>query len=1211
MWLTRFALTRPVVTAMVFFALSLFGFIAYFQIGRSQNPPGTEYPLVYVAAFYPGASPQEMEKFVVKPLEDQLNGVDNVDRITATTQEGEAEVNVIFKIDTNIDLAAIDVQRRVDTARVFMPSDLDPPVVGKAGSSEPLMTLAVSSKSLSQSALGDLVQNQLQPVLRQLPNIQEVNLRGVQTPEFHVDPDPARLLGVNATLNDVFNAVASNNALVPGGRIDRPTSESTVSIHADILNANDIAMIPLPIPGESSKLLHVGDVAKVSANHVDQRYISKYNGEPRVRVQLLKDITADEISTTKIVREKLKGIEAQFPQLTFHEIDAPADYTQASLTGVWQSLGEGILLTAIVMLLFLHAWRNAVVVMIAIPVSIFSTFIVMRSLHFTFDFMSLMGLSLIIGILVDDSIVVLENITRHRDLGEDPKTAAINGRSEIGGAAVAITMVDVIVFLPIAFMPGLVGKYLKEFGLVVVVATLFSLLVSFTLTPLFAAYWSVLKRSEAPPAWLRALDSAAANLSLLLGAALFFTLGFGFRLTEIFGFKFLDPRVLGVFCVAILLLNLFVHRYDRVVDLYRTKVLPFALSHGYYVVFACALLFLNAIALTGGGSASASLDVVALVVLGLGMLLGLVYRGAYKRGTIDSIDYMQGSTGYFDILVRHAKAATWTKGPGVPRFAAERNAYRFLVRSAAGMYADLRMTIATFAVPLALAAFTVFLPAISTDFVPSGQTGSISMTVSYPAGTPIKTTSDTVDRLSSAIMKIDGIDSVSSTVGYKPSGFGSTDGGNYAVMSAETKKDRRGDTNKIIEKIRTLTYLSPGAEFQVAGEGGGGSGTPIFYALQGPDDVIDAAAKKVVDFLRATPGSVNVQSSAETGAPRLNVQIDREKATLLGVAPGQAATAARLAIGGGVATKVRTPNGLVDVRVQFPAATRNDEHNLELVRVRANDGTLVPLASIATFAWTIAPTKVERLNRQRVVNVTGGVLPNVSLGSITGPLEKKLSEPGFLPAGVHLEAQGDTQLMIETFTNMALAILTSFLLVYILMVILYGSFIEPFIVMFSVPMAVVGALFSLVIMHVIGDFSGNGGSQSLNIISMIGIIMLFGLVAKNGILLVDYSNTLVKRGMRVRDAVQQAAATRFRPILMTTFAMVFGMLPLALGFAEGAEWRQAMGTVIIGGLISSLVLTLFLVPMIYNTWIGFIERVGDRKAVARELEGADRIPAHA
>jgi HAE1 family hydrophobic/amphiphilic exporter-1 len=266
--------------------------------------------------------------------------------------------------------------------------------------------------------------------------------------------------------------------------------------------------------------------------------------------------------------------------------------------------------------------------------------------------------------------------------------------------------------------------------------------------------------------------------------------------------------------------------------------------------------------------------------------------------------------------------------------------------------------------------------------------------------------------------------------------------------------------------------------------------------------------------------------------------------------------------------------------------------------VRAQDGTLVPLGSVADFVWTKAPTKIERMNRQRVVNVLGDVLPGYSLGQVTAPLQKKLKEPGFLPAGVSLSAQGDSQFMQETFTNMGIALITSFLLVYMLMVVLYGSFVEPLIVMFSVPMAIIGALIFLALMGKVQPEHG----QSLNIISMLGIVMLFGLVAKNGILLVDYSNTLVKRGLRVREATLEAAATRFRPIIMTTAAMIFGMLPLALGYAEGGEWRQAMGTVIIGGLLSSLVLTLFLVPMVYNTWMGWFERRADKRAVKAELQ---------
>ncbi|MDQ2865628.1 MAG: efflux RND transporter permease subunit [Candidatus Eremiobacteraeota bacterium] len=1142
MWLTRFAINRWVITTMVFAALVIFGLISFTQLGRSSNPPGTDFPVVVVSAGYPGASPQDMERMVIKPIEDQMTGLENMDELDATAQEGGAAVVVIFKMGTDLNLAAIDVQRRVDVARTYMPSDLNPPDVTKEGQSEPpLLDIAISSNSLSQPQIADMVNNQVSPLVQQIANVQSVDVRGTADREFQVRPNPTRLVGIGATLTDVYAAVAANNVNVPGGIMTQPTQEGTVAIHSYIDNASDILGIPLMVPGSANKNMHVGDVSSADDSHVEMRSISHYNGQPRVYMSINPTLGADQIKSTQTARARMAVIEAKFPQLQFHEIDAPADYTAKSLWGVGQTLIEGIFLTAIVMLLFLHAWRNAVVVFLAIPTSILATFILMRAFNFHIDSLSMMGLSLIIGILVDDSIVVLENITRHRDMGAEPMNAAINGRTEIGSAAIAITMVDVIVFLPIAFLPGIVGAYLKEFAAVVVIATLFSLLVSFTLTPLLAARWSVMKRSEATPKWLTALDNRLLDALLFIAAVVLFAIG------TYTGWYLLSTA--GIFIAALLVLNAFVHRYERVLAMYRNKALPFALAHGSFVAFVCSVLFFNAISLAmGAGRATIAIDAAVLggTLLCYGVAFGLRRFRKQKRG--------------FASLGTHRPLA-----------------------------------LLTLLLPPVLCGAMVLLGGISTDFVPQQQDGSIGLTVTYPAGTPIATTNKYVVRLEEAVMKINGIKSVSSTVGRKQSGHGSVTGGNYATLNAQMADDRIRDTNKASDAIRKLGYLVPGAEFNVAGDSGNGSA--IFYALTGPDDQIGPAAEKVAAYLRSLKASVNVQTSAESGAPRLNVDVDRARCALLGINPSDAANVARIAVDGAVATKVRTSTGLVDVRVQFPSEDRNTVEDLKNVRVRAQDGTLVPLGSIATFAWTKAPTKIERMDRERVVNVLGDILPGHSLGEVSGPLEKKLAEPGFLPEGVGLKPEGNSQFMVETFKNMGIALVTSFLLVYMLMVILYGSFLEPFIVMFSVPLAVIGALTFLAFL---GRMPG-GAAQSLNIISMLGIVMLFGLVAKNGILLVDYSNTLCKRGMRVRDAVLQASGTRFRPIIMTTAAMIFGMLPLALGYAEGGEWRQAIGTVIIGGLTSSLVLTLFLVPMVYNTWMGGLERRADRKAVKEEL----------
>jgi HAE1 family hydrophobic/amphiphilic exporter-1 len=1164
MLLTRFAISRWVITMVIFVALALFGIVSFFLLGRSSNPPNTSFPLVVVYASYPGATPQFMERMVIKPIEDQMAGIDHLDQISAEAQEGTAEVDVQFQVGTNLDLAAVDVQRRVDTARVYMPTDMNPPDVFKAGQSEPpILDIAVSSKNLSQPQIADLINTNITPIIEQDQDVQDVNVYGAATREFHVEPDPAKLDGTHATLADVFNAIANNNLNAPGGIMTQPTREGTVEIYSYIQHASDLLAIPLSPPFALAQApvtsLKIGDVATANDGHIEMRTISSYNGHPRVYMEIDPTLTADQIRATQHLRALLKTIEAQYPQLQFHEIDAPADFTVKQLNGVGQSLIEGIVLTAIVMLLFLHAWRNAVVVFLAIPTSILSTFVLMKLAGFHIDSMSMMGLALIIGILVDDSIVVLENITRHRDMGEGPTDAAINGRTEIGGAAIAITMVDVIVFLPIAFIPGLVGAYVREYAIVIVAATLFSLLVSFTLTPMLAAYWSVVKRSEAPPKWILALDDRRVDVALLLAAAGLFAIG------TFTGLVLLNA--VGIFVVALLILNAFVHRYDWILETYRTKLLPLALRHGAFVVFVCVVLLLNSLALAIAGMMAVP---IALVVIPINVVILILCAATHAGGA----------------LLRKLKPD--------PHLAGWPNAPLRFIRS---LGTSRRATLATFALPAALAVLMLPLGSVSFTAFPAQQTGEIAMTVTYPPGTPIATTSRYVTQLEKAIMKVSGIKSVSATVGRKQAGWSSFTGGNYAQMSAAMQDDRIKDTDKTIAKIRKLAYLVPGGELNVAGDTGG-NGADIQYSIAGPDNEIGPAAEKIAAFIRSIPGTVNVETSAENGAPRLNVDVDRAKCELLGVNPADVANIARIAVDGAVATKVRTSTGLVDVRVQLPAADRTTVAQLSDIKVRNNDGDLVPLGDVATFTWTTAPTKIERLNRQRVVNVYADMLPGHASGEVISPLQQKLKEPGFLPPGVTLVSQGGAQIAIQGMISLFVALLASFALIYVLMVILYGSLLEPLIVMFSVPLAIIGALIFLAVMGRLEPEQG----QSINVISFLGIIMLLGLVAKNGILLVDYSNTLRKRGMRVHDAVLQAAATRFRPIIMTTAAMIFGMLPLALGYAEGGEWRQAIGTVIIGGLLSSLILTLFLVPMIYNSWMGWVERRADQRALRVEME---------
>ena len=1114
MWLTRFSIQRPIIVAMFFIALAAFGTLSYRALGKNAQP-NVAYPIVLVFAGYSGASPAEMERLVVKPIEDQLDGIEHLDQMTATAQDGFAVVVVQFKLGTDLDFAAIDVQRRVDTARIYMPSDLDPPQVQKNGAQDAILTYAISSKTMTGPALADVVNDRILGEIKHIPNVAGADLYGAAQREFEVYADPLRLMGTGASLADVAGAIAQNNANVPGGRIDKPTLERDVSVHAEINSAADIAAIPLNVPGGAQKALNVASVASVVDGHAEQRSISHINGAPGLFIDVNRNIAADEIASTALARAEMKKIADKYPQITFKELFAPADYTQASLNGVLQSLFEGIFLTALVLMLFLHAWRNAVVVMIAIPSSLLATFVVMRVMGLTLDNVSLMGLSLIIGILVDDSIVVLENITRHRDMGQAPGDAAISGRTEIGGAAIAITLVDVVVFLPLAFLSGFVGKYMQEFGIVVTVATLFSLFVSFTLTPMLAAKWSVTRRSAAPPRYLA----------------------------------------------------WFQHGFERLTAWYRDRALPLALRHRWMTFWLSTLFVVNALTLPAGPQAMTFIAGIDGALAVATILWFALCRGLHGKRIVAGI--------------------------------------RIEVHGGASAGAAL----ACAAAAAAMFALALTKTSIPSEFLPDEKRGQVAITLTFPTGTPLYVTQAAIDRIDSAALKIPHVDTVRSASGRKPAGWGTTTGGFVGIIRVTLQKDHRPEEDALLLQLRKIAPpLAKGAQVQVSLRGGGGSGAPINYTLSGPDGAIDEAANKLAAYIRSLPGTVNVQTGAENAAPHLTVRIDPAKAAMLGVSPGAAATAARVAVGGAVVTKVRTWNGLVDVRLQYSIASKNSLEQIRRIPVRAGDGSFVPLAAVATFTEDRAPTKIQHVDRERVAAVNGDIdRSKTTLGEVIGKVNGRLATPGFLPAGVQLATQGDSQLFEEFQNSMGLALLTSIALIYCLMVVLYGSFLTPFVIMFSIPVALIGGLLALALMH-----------QSFNIFSIIGMIMLFGLVAKNGILLVDYANTLRKRGLTYAEGIVTAGGTRLRPIVMTTAAMVFGMLPLALGRTEGGEIRMSMGIVLIGGLLSSLFLTLFLVPAMYVTvnriggWFAdWAARRAERRPSPEDPIGTPRVPAGA
>jgi HAE1 family hydrophobic/amphiphilic exporter-1 len=669
------------------------------------------------------------------------------------------------------------------------------------------------------------------------------------------------------------------------------------------------------------------------------------------------------------------------------------------------------------MLFFLRSWRNAVVVLIAIPASLCVTLAAMKVVNFTIDTVSLLAMTLIIGILVDDSIVVLENVERHYENGEAPKEAAIKGRTQIGPAAVVITLVDVVVFLPIAFLPGTVGKFLSEFALVVVVATLTSLCISFTITPALAGNWSLLSRWKAPKPIQR------------------FAAGF-----------------------------------ERLRQWYARRALPWALQRPVAVV------------------------TVSAVAVVLSLLL----------------------------------------------------------------------------VPLGAVGF---------EFMPPIDRGEIFVQATYPTGTPLTTVNAGIAEMAQRFSKLPDVDSQTALAGGTQSNFGGLlVQGSVGQIHVFLKTDRARPTSFWAPVLgRIAGDVAPTARVvSIPATGtGGGNAQPIDYLVTSADDHPEAYAEKVAQALRETPGTANVNSSAEKLAPQIDIQFDRDRARVMGINIGQAAAAIRAAFGGTLATQFNTTRGTKYVQVLYPRAFQTSLATVGQIPVRTIGGTLAYVGDVARYVEDPSEPLMTRVNRQTVVHVQSNLAPGAVQSIVQRDFSRRLASLD-LPSTVqvHPNVGGQQQNLSDTVRGMGMALALSLLLVYLLMIALYDSYRLPFIIMFAVPVAAVGALTSLAITH-----------QALNLFSLIGTVLLVGLASKNGILLVDFANHMVERGMSRTDAMIEAARERFRPIIMTTCAMIAGMTPIALALDPGAGQRQALGIVVIGGLISSLLLTLVLVPVMFM-WLG-------------------------
>ncbi|MBV8601289.1 MAG: efflux RND transporter permease subunit, partial [Candidatus Eremiobacteraeota bacterium] len=952
------------------------------------------------------------------------------------------------------------VQRAIAAAQRSLPLDLVPPVANLGNPAETVVaTIGVSSASMKPSALSLLVTGVLVPALEQIPGVSNVNANGTVSPSYQVTVDPNLVGAAGLTVSDIVDTITASNVHAPGGIVYEPGRETTLDVRGDITGPQSIAdllvqggagtsgvsSVEATTPGGVNPWTalpathRIGDLATVVAGNLPQRTFAAVNGRQSLFLQVQKTADASEVTAANNVLAALPSYRTRFPQLTFNVINVQATYTAQQLDGVMRTLIEGIFFIAIVMLFFLHSWRNAIVVLIAIPTSLAVTLVGMRMLNFTIDTVSLLAMTLAIGILIDDSTVVIENVTRHHEeLGEPPERAAITGRGEIGMAAIVLTLVDVVVFLPIAFLQGQVGRQLAEFGVVVTIATLTSLFVSFTITPALAGLWALHSDWSA-------------------------------------------PRFIVVFD----------EQFGRLRDWYHGRALSWALDHRWTVVAIAAVTFALAVA----------------------------------------------------------------------------------------------------AIPLGL---------VGEEFIPAQDPGQIYVRFTFPVGTPVATTRDQIARVESQLLKISDLEAMTRVAGAYAASFGGfVQQGNVGQIQMFLKTKRRHPTTYWVGQIRRIAYrIAPsGAPVVVPATGStGGSTQPIdelVTDLSGGDPT--PYALQVYQALQSTPGATNVNSSASTLSPQVVVSFDRAAARNLDVSIGTAATAVRAAFGGALPTQVITSQGLMQVQVIYPLADQTNLADVKAIPIRALNGSVVTVGDVAQLQWAPTLPLITREDRLTVIHVNANVAPNTSLSNVQRAFQRQLAALHLPPhIRVRPSAQGQQSYMAQTLSAIGGSMIVSLILVFLLMVALYNSYIEPFVIMFSVPVAAVGAVGSLVLTH-----------QTLNLFSLIGSILLIGLVAKNGILLVDYANTLRARGASKLDAIKESANTRFRPIMMTTIAMIAGMLPLAIAAEAGSAVRQSLGIVVIGGLTSSLILTLVLVPIMY-VWLA-----PKQLPKARQIdEPAPPVPTH-
>ena len=1015
MFISDFAIKRPIITIVTMVALVVFGLVALVRLDTDEFPDLAA-PIVFVGVPYPGASPEQVEREVVDRLEDRFSSIAGLDQINSTSTDGFAQFIVVFDFDKPVDQAAQDVRDAISAERAQLPQEIIEPIIQRFDpTQQPIVSLALTSPTLDPAQLTTIAEQTVAPELRATTGVAQVNIAGADSATLNVTLDPARMAASGVSADQVVQALRLQNLAAPVGQVTTATTERTIRLEGRLSDPS--AFLNLTVATRGGAAVRLGEVATVSAGSAERRSAAFYNGREAIGLDVVKSKGYSTTAVSEAVIGRLDRLASRLPPgVRLEVVRNSGTRVERSVADVQEALIEGALLTVLVVFLFLNSWRSTVITGLALPVSVLASFVPLWAFGFTLNTMSLLGLSLAIGILIDDAIVVRENIVRHVEMGKDHFEAAREGTDEIGLAVAATTFSIVAVFVPVGFMSGLAGQWFKPFALTIAAAVLVSLFVSFSLDPMLSAYWPdpQLEPGQRRNPIARALDR-------------------------------------------------FNRWFDRQADRYRGGI-AWALDHPKTMVAVAVASLVGAFALQGA------------------------FGGA--------------------------------------------------------------------------------------GFTPESDRSELTVSVESPAGSSLEYTRVAAENVARQVRTHPEVAYTYTTVG-SASGTGAVDAANVYVR-LRPRAERDVSQQQLAASLRQELRRHGGVTAYLLESGGPGGGQKqLQLQLTGPEGAtLGRLAAQVQEVVRRTPGAVDVGLSSKGEKPELRIDVNRGLAGTLGLSVGQIAAALRPAFAGVDAGTWVDPSGATRyVRVRLSPETRQSPADLARIPVivaGAAGPTALPLGQVATITPSTGPAQIEHLDRARVVTV-GANVEGASLNQVLGAVNRNVQREVRFPEGYRVVQGGEAESQAEVFGSIGTALGVAVMLMYLILVVQFGSFLDPIAILISLPLSLIGVVLALIIT---GD--------TLNIMSLIGVMLLMGIVAKNAILLIDFAKWGVERGMPIREALIEAGATRLRPIMMTTLALIAGMIPVALGLGEGADFRAPLGRAVIGGTITSTILTLFVIPTVYE-----------------------------